>query len=250
MNQENLETKKRVISAEQREKMNAGRKAAAEKRKAEKALSQQADQYQKESLENAKRDKENQRILKEEFARIKQRIAENQAPKKLIKRLDIDESGNLEEPNNEEPKHDSPKPKKEETKPTIVKSLIEASEGNEKRANWDEVNKKKFDDTVKDICDNMPNEKTREIFRKAVGAYNIELSLQENIKNLITECNQQIYANSEMIQKADQERKRIEAEKKKREDEERAKKEAEDLELQKKADYEKRLKSFYRMLNK
>lgn len=246
MNTEHQELKKRVISAEQREKMNAGRKAAAEKRKAEKALSQQAEQYQKETLDNAKRDKENQRILKEEFARIKQRISENQAPKKLIKRLDLDEDLNLVEQSKSEEKE----VQKQQEKPKIVEKLIVASEGNEKRASWDEANKKKFDDTVKNICDNMPNEKTREIFRKAVGAYNIELSLQDNIKNLIAECNQQIYANSEIIQKADQERKRQEAERAKKEAEERAKKEAEDQELQKKADYEKRLKSFYKMLKK
>ena len=246
MNSEQLELKKRTISAEQREKMNAGRKAAAEKRKAEKALSQQAEQYQKETLDNAKRDKENQRILKEEFARIKQRISENQTPKKLIKRLDIDENLNLIEQKESEYKESLEKSEK----PEIVEKLIIASENNEKRASWDESNKKKFDETVKNICDNMPNEKTREIFRRAVGAYNIELTLQENIKNLINECNQQIYANSEMIQKADLERKRLDAERTKKEAEERAKKEAEDIELQKKIEYEKRLKSFYKMLKK
>lgn len=247
MNKENQETKKRVISEAQREKMLAGRKAAAEKRKAEKALSQQADQYQKETLENAKKDKENQRILKEEFERIKKRIADNQAPKKLVKRLDLDD--NLVEQQEQET-NDKKELEKEEPKAKIIEKLVEASAGNEKRGNWDEANKKKFDETVANICDNMPNQKTRDIFRKAVGVYDISLSLQENIKNLIQECNNQIYANSEMIQKADQERKRIETEKKQREEEERAKKEAADQEQQKKADYEKRLKSFYRMLNK
>ena len=232
--------------------MLAGRKAAAEKRKAEKALSQQADQYQKETLENAKKDKENQRILKEEFERIKKRIADNQAPKKLVKRLDLDD--NLVEQQEQEPETNEKKKElekeKEEPKAKIIEKLVEASAGNEKRGNWDEANKKKFDETVANICDNMPNQKTRDIFRKAVGVYDIGLSLQENIKNLIQECNNQIYANSEMIQKADQERKRIETEKKQREEEERIKKEAADQEQQKKADYEKRLKSFYRMLNK
>lgn len=248
MNQEAKEIKKRVISAEQREKMQAGRKLAAEKRKAEKELRQQAEDYQNETLESAKRDKENQRILKEEFARIKARIAENQAPKKLAKRLDTDENLNQVEQQESENIKQQSKPEIENS--AIINELIHASTSNEKRANWNEVNKKKFDDTVNDICDNMPNEKTREIFRKAVGAYNIELTLQENIKNLITECNQQIYANSEMIKKADQERKRQDAERAKKEDEERAKKQAEDLELQKKNDYEKRLKSFYKMLKK
>jgi hypothetical protein len=250
MNQNTQQTKKRIISDEQREKMNAGRKVAAEKRKAEKALSKQADEYQKETLENAKKDKENQRILKEEFERIKKRIAENQAPKKIVKRLDLDENLNLVEQEEQEPK---PKPKSEPIKePTekIVSELIKASDGNEKRANWEEANKKKFDETVTNICDNMPNQKTREIFKKAVGVYNIELSLEQNIKNLIHECNQQIYANAEVLQKADQEKKRIEKEKQEKEAVEKAKKEAEDLEQQKKTDYDKRLKTFYRMLNK
>jgi len=253
MNQETQQIKKRVISNEQREKMNAGRKLAAEKRKAEKALSKQADEYQKEQLDNAKKDKENQRILKEEFERIKKRIAENQAPKKIVKRLDADEEQENEiiQSKPEEQKHEQQKsePKKEHDE-KIVTELIKASEGNEKRSNWDESNKKKFDETVQNICDNMPNQKTREIFRKAVGAYNPELSLNENIKLLIEECNQQIYANAEVLQKAEQEKKRVEKEKQEKEKAERAKKEAEDLEQQKKIDYEKRLKSFYKMLNK
>jgi len=245
-------TKKRIISESQREKMNAGRKLAAEKRKAEKALSKQADEYQKEQLDNAKKDKENQRILKEEFERIKKRISENQAPKKIVKRLDLEEEVNLDEV--QELKIESKQEPKQETKKEhsekIVTELIKASDGNEKRANWDESNKKKFDETVQNICDNMPNQKTREIFRKAVGAYNPELSLNENIKLLIEECNQQIYANAEVLQKAEQDKKRVEKEKQEKEAAERAKKEAEDLEQQKKSDYEKRLKSFYRMLNK
>ncbi len=248
MNQDIKEIKKRVISEAQREKMSLGRKAAAEKRKAEKALSKQAEEYQNETLESAKRDKENQRILKEEFARIKQRISENQAPKKLIKRLDEDEKNDIDTESKAQPELKSEPPKS--PKPKIIEKLVEASGGNEKRGNWDEANKKKFDETVNNICDNMPNQKTREIFRTAVGAYDIELSLQENIKNLINECNQQIYANSEMIQKADQERKRQEAERFKKEEEERSKKQSEDLEVQKKAEYEKRLKSFYKMLKK
>ena len=250
------EPKKRTISADQREKMTAGRKAAAEKRKAEKALSTQAIQYQKETLENAKKDKESQRILKEEFERIKKRITENQnPPKKLNKRLDMDDLEQEEPTSKQEPTSRQEPTSKQEPKIEIVEKLIDASKGNEERlTEWDENElkrkKTKFDETVRQICSSMPNQKTRDIFTKAVGQYDVNLSLNENIQNLITECNNQIQLNARYIKEKDDEQKKAEQLRKKREEDERQKQEADELEQKKKLEHDKRLKEFYRLLNK
>lgn len=247
------EAKKRIISPEQREKMSLGRKQAAEKRKAEKALSTQAIQYQTETLENAKKDKENQRILKEEFERIKKRISDNQnPPKKLSKRLDMDEL-DQQEPI---PKEEKPIQKVVEPKIEIVERLIDASKSNDDRlTEYDENElkrkKDKFDETVRQICASMPNQKTRDIFTNAVGQYDVSLSLNENIQNLIFECNNQIQLNARYIKEKDDEQKRAEQLKKKKEDDlAQQKKDVDDLEQKKKLDHDKRLKEFYRLLNK
>jgi hypothetical protein len=252
--------KKRVITPEHRAKLSAGAKAAAEKRKAEKALATQANQYQTDTLENAKKDKENQRILKEEFARIKKRITENQnPPKKLNKRLDLDEEhemSNLEQHQEPEPtKKTEPVKIKEEPKIPIVDKLIDASKNNDKvLSDWDEnelVRKKtKFDETVKQICSSMPNQKTRDIFTKAVGQYDVSLTLNQNIQNLISECNNQIQLNARYIKEKDDEQKKVEYDRKIKEEETRKKQEADDLEQKKKLEHDKRLKEFYRLLNK
>lgn len=264
MDTKSQESKKRVISQEQREKMTLGRKQAAEKRKAEKALSTQAIQYQTETLENAKKDKENQRILKEEFERIKKRISDNQnPPKKLSKRLDMDELEQQEPTARQEPTPKEEKPiqkveptARQEPKVEIVEKLIVASKHNEERVSeWDEneleKKKTKFNEAVQQICSSMPNQKTRDIFSKAVGQYDINLSLNENIKNLINECNNQIQINATYIKEKDNEQKKAEQLRKKKEDDlAQQKKDVEDLDQKKKLEHEKRLKEFYRLLNK
>jgi hypothetical protein len=253
--------KKRIITPEQREKMLAGRKAAAEKRKLEAdkqkkdtiELQKQAEEYQKDQLKNAKIDKENQKILKEEFERIKRRIEENKP--KLNKRLDdlpaskpaeeTQYSRQLEGRNLRSVTAESPleEPKIMEKIDAIVevKKPVETPKVNE-----DSENENKYNQTIKQICSSMPNQKTKDIFMKAAGTYNLNLSLEENIRNLINECNNQITMNAKFIKESEETRKRMESERLKKE-EEMKRIEQDDI---KKRDYEKRLRDFQRLLRK
>jgi len=246
---DNTIKKKRVITPDQREKMLAGRKVAAEKRKLEAAkkkqdsaeLQSQAEQYQKDQLKNAKMDKENQKILKEEFERIKRRIEENKP--KLSKRLDdlptIKPAGS----GSVIPESPLEEPKIMEKVDAIVevKKPVETPKVYE-----DEQNMDKYNQTIKQICSSMPNQKTKDIFMKAAGTYNLNLSLEENIRNLINECNNQITMNAKFIKESEETRKRMESEKLKKE-EEMKRIEQDD---NKKRDYEKRLRDFQRLLRK
>lgn len=249
---DNTIKKKRVITAEQREKMNAGRKVAAEKRKLETEkqkkdtveLQKQAEDYQKDQLKNAKMDKENQRILKEEFERIKRRIEENKP--KLNKRLDDIPAVKPESPLHEPKIMDKidVMVAKSEIK-SEIKSVTETEKVPDK-PNKDNENEDKYNQTVKQICSSMPNQKTKDIFMKAAGTYNLNVSLEENIRNLIGECNNQIAMNAKFIKESEETRKRMESEKLKKE-EEMKRIEQED---NKKREYEKRLRDFQRLLRK
>ena len=197
---------KKTITPEQRAKMDAGRKAAAEKRKKEKEelkarvkkemeqekknmkkAVKEAEKQQKDRLNNAKKDNDAKKKIKKELEQLKESMKiETKKPVEFKK--EEEEIKEVLEEIVEEVKEEVEEIKEEKTeekptKPTITKTQIEGL----------------FQAKVSQALENINDETTKDIFRDTANNYDFNDSVENNINRLMRRAKEKFLSNTETI---------------------------------------------------
>tara|TARA_R100001460_G_scaffold100400_1_gene143992 strand:+ start:456 stop:1220 length:765 start_codon:yes stop_codon:yes gene_type:complete len=205
---------KKTITPEQRAKMDAGRKAAAEKRKKEKEelkarvkkemeqekknmkkAVKEAEKQQKDRLNNAKKDNDAKKKIKKELEQLKESMKietkkpvefkkEEEEIKEVLEEI-VEEVKEEVEEVIEEKKEEIKEEKTEEkpTKPTITKTQIEGL----------------FQAKVSQALENINDETTKDIFRDTANNYDFNDSVENNINRLMRRAKEKFLSNTETI---------------------------------------------------
>ena len=205
---------KKTITPEQRAKMDAGRKAAAEKRKKEKEelkarvkkemeqekknmkkAVKEAEKQQKDRLNNAKKDNDAKKKIKKELEQLKESMKietkkpvefkkEEEEIKEVLEEI-VEEVKEEVEEVIEEKKEEIKEEKTEEkpTKPTITKTQIEGL----------------FKAKVSEALENINDETTKDIFRDTANNYDFNDSVENNINRLMRRAKEKFLSNTETI---------------------------------------------------
>ena len=211
---------KRTITPEQRAKMAAGRKAAAERRKKEreeekarkkkelaeeKKRMKEAEKQQKDRLKNAEKDNAAKKRIKKELEQLKESMkieTKQPIPKEVLEKV-VEEVAEEVEPVVEE------KPKE------IIEEKIEEKPLQEKKP---EITKQQlknlFDAKVLELLENINDENARDIFLDTANNYDFNESVDSNINRLMSRAKSRFQKNKEVI-----EIKKIEIEEKAKNDE-------------------------------
>jgi hypothetical protein len=206
---------KKTITPEQRAKMEAGRKAAAEKRKKEKEelkarvkkemqeekknmkkAVNEAEKQQKDRLNNAKKDNDAKKKIKRELEQLKESMKieikkpvefkkEVKEIKEVLEEIVEDVKEEVEEEVVEEKKEEikEEKPEEKPSKPVINKTQIEGL----------------FKAKVSEALDNINDEKTKDIFRDTANNYDFNDSVENNINRLMRRAKEKYLSNTETI---------------------------------------------------
>ena len=197
---------KKTITPEQRAKMDAGRKAAAEKRKKEKEelkarvkkemeqekknmkkAVKEAEKQQKDRLNNAKKDNDAKKKIKKELEQLKESMKiETKKPVEFKK--EEEEIKEVLEEIVEEVKEEveeviEEKTEEKPTKPTITKTQIEGL----------------FQAKVSQALENINDETTKDIFRDTANNYDFNDSVENNINRLMRRAKEKFLSNTETI---------------------------------------------------
>ena len=206
---------KKTITPEQRAKMEAGRKAAAEKRKKEKEelkarvkkemqeekknmkkAVNEAEKQQKDRLNNAKKDNDAKKKIKRELEQLKESMKieikkpvefkkEVKEIKEVLEEIVEDVKEEVEEEVVEEKKEEikEEKPEEKPSKPVINKTQIEGL----------------FKAKVSEALDNINDETTKDIFRDTANNYDFNDSVENNINRLMRRAKEKYLSNKETI---------------------------------------------------
>lgn len=205
---------KKTITPEQRAKMDAGRKAAAEKRKKEKEelkarvkkemeeekknmkkAVKEAEKQQKDRLNNAKKDNEAKKKIKKELEQLKESMKiETKKPvefkkeveevKEVLEEIVEDVKEEVEEvveEKKEEIKEE--KPEEKPNKPVINKTQIEGL----------------FKAKVSEALENINDDTTKDIFMDTANNYDFNDSVENNINRLMRRAKEKYLTNKETI---------------------------------------------------
>lgn len=205
---------KKTITPEQRAKMDAGRKAAAERRKKEKEevkarvkkemeeekkrmkkAEREAEKQQKDRLNNAKKDNDAKKKIKKELEQLKESMKietkkpvefkkEEEEIKEVLEEI-VEEVKEEVEEVIEEKKEEIKEEKTEEkpTKPVINKTQIEGL----------------FQAKVSEALENINDETTKDIFRDTANNYDFNDSVENNINRLMRRAREKFLSNTETI---------------------------------------------------
>ena len=205
---------KKTITPEQRAKMDAGRKAAAERRKKEKEevkarvkkemeeekkrmkkAEREAEKQQKDRLNNAKKDNDAKKKIKKELEQLKESMKietkkpvefkkEEEEIKEVLEEIVEEVKEEVEEvieEKKEEIKEE--KTEKKPTKPVINKTQIEGL----------------FQAKVSEALENINDETTKDIFRDTANNYDFNDSVENNINRLMRRAREKFLSNTETI---------------------------------------------------
>jgi len=205
---------KKTITPEQRAKMDAGRKAAAEKRKKEKEelkarvkkemqeekknmkkAVNEAEKQQKDRLNNAKKDNDAKKKIKKELEQLKESMKiETKKPvefkkeveevKEVLEEIVEDVKEEVEEvveEKKEEIKEE--KPEEKPNKPVINKTQIEGL----------------FKAKVSEALENINDDTTKDIFMDTANNYDFNDSVENNINRLMRRAKEKYLSNTETI---------------------------------------------------
>tara|TARA_R100000388_G_scaffold93871_1_gene79494 strand:- start:356 stop:1120 length:765 start_codon:yes stop_codon:yes gene_type:complete len=205
---------KKTISPEQRAKMDAGRKAAAERRKKEKEelkarvkkemeeekkrmkkAEREAEKQQKDRLNNAKKDNDAKKKIKKELEQLKESMKietkkpvefkkEEEEVKEVLEEIVEDVKEEIAEVV-EEKKEEIKEEKTEEKpiKPEITKIQMEGL----------------FKAKVSEALENINDDTTKDIFRDTANNYDFNDSVENNINRLMRRAKEKYLTNRETI---------------------------------------------------
>lgn len=201
---------KRTITPEQRAKMDAGRKAAAERRKKEreeekarkkqelaeeKKKMKEAEKQQKDRLKNAEKDNAAKKRIKKELEQLKESMkieTKKPIPKeelsevldKVVEEVAEEVVEVVEEKNNEVIEEKEEEKPKEEPKPQINKTQLESL----------------FKAKVNEMVANINDENARDIFLDTANNYDWNDSVDNNINRLMSRAKSRFESNKQAIE--------------------------------------------------
>ncbi len=201
---------KRTITPEQRAKMDAGRKAAAERRKKEKE--EEKARKKKELAEDKKRMKEAEKQQKD---RLKSAEADNAAKKRIKKELE-----QLKESMKIETKKPIPKEEVEEIIEKVVEEVaeevVEVVEEKKEEVIEEKVEEKPVEEPkpeinkvqleslfkakVSEALENINDENARDIFLDSANNYNWNDTVENNINRLMSRAKSRFDSNKKAIE--------------------------------------------------